>query len=447
MNYFLSKILRISAKYEGNQNRPVSLLLLAILLMYSFPFHVLAQSEPDPLDRYLMIAAEQNPELRAKFLNYQATLKTVPQVGALPDPELAFGWFARPVETRVGAQEARISLTQMFPWFGTLADRQSVAMLKSKVAYEEAREFRNRLFYRVKMKWYELYEIEQTIRILDENISILESFESVALRQYEVAKASQIDVLRIQLDKEDLANRLALLKDDKQLAVQQFSELMNGLESGPAIPDSLRPDSLRLTKQELEIQVLSQNARLMKLDYRSEAAESEINLAQKQGRPDFGLGLDYIFTNERQQMLDDNGKDAVLARASIKVPLYRKKYKALNEQRELELNSIEEQQQSLRNQLLSSMEAGYRDYRDARRKLELYENLQIQRTRQAVDILVSAYATDTDVEFEEILRLQRRLLGYQLNLQQAVVQQSTAVAFLEYLYGRYNKIDEENDEN
>ena len=75
------------------------------------------------LEEYLTMAAENSPMLKAKFNDYLAALETVPQVGALPDPQLAFGYFIQPVQTRVGPQEFRISATQMFPWFGTLNAR------------------------------------------------------------------------------------------------------------------------------------------------------------------------------------------------------------------------------------------------------------------------------------------------------------------------------------
>jgi outer membrane protein, heavy metal efflux system len=45
------------------------------------------------LDDYLLIAAENNPNLKAKYFQYQAALERVPQAGSLPDPQLSFGIF------------------------------------------------------------------------------------------------------------------------------------------------------------------------------------------------------------------------------------------------------------------------------------------------------------------------------------------------------------------
>ena len=104
-------------------------IIILILIGFSAP----AQDE---LDDYLVTAAENNPGLKATFNEYMAALEKVPQAGSLPDPTLAFGFFIRPVETRLGPQQARISATQMFPWFGTLNAKEDVVTEMAKAKYE-----------------------------------------------------------------------------------------------------------------------------------------------------------------------------------------------------------------------------------------------------------------------------------------------------------------------
>ena len=95
--------------------------LLLTICCWLVPTFLLAQ---EPLDVYLKEAAQNNPGLKARYFAYQAALEKVPQVGALPDPQVSFGYFISPVETRVGPQRMRISAMQMFPWLGTLDSQQ-----------------------------------------------------------------------------------------------------------------------------------------------------------------------------------------------------------------------------------------------------------------------------------------------------------------------------------
>ncbi|MGK7370643.1 MAG: TolC family protein, partial [Candidatus Halalkalibacterium sp. M3_1C_030] len=191
---------------SGNQRCQLRFLrrVLALLLLIMLPFKAMAQ-QPDStgsqLDRYLFQAAENNPSLKAEYRNYLSALENVPQVTALPDPELSFGYFINPIETRVGPQQARFGLTQMFPWFGTLHARGDAASEMARARFEGFREARNKLFYNVQKQWYRLYLIDQSIRIMQENINILETFESLAIRRYEAGQVGQVDVLRVQIEK------------------------------------------------------------------------------------------------------------------------------------------------------------------------------------------------------------------------------------------------------
>jgi outer membrane protein TolC len=139
------------------------------------------------LDDYLVEAAENNPGLRARFYVYQAALERVPQVGALPDPQLSFGYYIRPMEFPMGDQRADLTLMQMFPWFGTLAAREDAASRMAMARYEAFLDSKNRLFYDVKSVWYELYELEREIVIMNDNLDLLRELEELSLMRFQSA--------------------------------------------------------------------------------------------------------------------------------------------------------------------------------------------------------------------------------------------------------------------
>ena len=146
---------------------------LSIFLSF-LVLHVNAQNE---LDYYLRIAAENNPGLKAKFTEYNAALEKIPQVGSLPDPTFSFGYFITPIETRVGPQQAKFGINQMFPWFGTLNAQEDVAIQLAKVSYESFEEAKSKLFFDVKSAYFNLYFVKIGIDITRENIAILNTFQ------------------------------------------------------------------------------------------------------------------------------------------------------------------------------------------------------------------------------------------------------------------------------
>ena len=149
--------------------RSLRLVMLLVLGMLSLSAH--AQT----ITHYQQEAAENNPELKAKYQQYLSALEESPIMGTLPDPEVSFSYFIKPIETRVGPQQGRISISQMLPWFGSLKDQRSASDLRAKAAFESFQESRNRIFMQVEQTILEIYELDESIRIVEENQAILNS--------------------------------------------------------------------------------------------------------------------------------------------------------------------------------------------------------------------------------------------------------------------------------
>ena len=86
------------------------------------------------------------------------------------------------------------------------------------------------------------------------------------------------------------------------------------------------------------------------------------------------------------------------------------------------------------NQLSSLFEATYRDYADAERRVKLYQS-QLKLAQRSLNILMTEYS-NAGKSFEEVLRMQRKVLTYGLEIDKARSDKSAATAFIEYLTGR-----------
>ncbi|MGB0346747.1 MAG: TolC family protein [Balneolaceae bacterium] len=410
---------------------------ISILLVLLITSNACGQS----LDEYQSEAALNNPLLRATYNEYLAELQKAPQVSSLPDPEIAFAYFISPIETRLGPQKTRISATQMFPWFGTLGDRETVSLLNAKAKFEVFQERRNQLFYNLEVLWGEIYKSEEQIRIANENLEIVNTLVNISLIKYETGLVPQIDVLRAQIEQEDIKTNIELLKDNQKLLIKRFNELRNvDPNSKITLPQSLPVEESILIEQEEWIALIrAQNPNLNQLRFKEEAANSNIDNARNNGLPSFGIGLDYIATEERSDIpaLTDNGKDAWIARLSIKVPIFRSKYRAQEEEARLQRAATQDRLEARDNQILTDFYTALKDIEDARRRFELFDQKQIQRIEQAVNILLQSYANDNS-QFEEILRLERQRFSYELERVIAHTDEFQSMSYLNYLSGAQN---------
>jgi len=137
------------------------------------------------LDDYLVLAANNNPKLKAAYSQYLAALEKVPQVGSLPDPQASFGFFIKPMELMGGNQLGNIQVMQMFPWFGTLKSAKDEASMMAKAQFEAFKATKAELFFQVKANWYQLMRYDKEIELVRDNVGLLESLEKLALVKFQ----------------------------------------------------------------------------------------------------------------------------------------------------------------------------------------------------------------------------------------------------------------------
>ena len=407
------------------------LLIISILLAITGTL-----SAQEILDKYLQTAANENPALKAKFNGYMASMEVVTQVGALPDPQLAFGYFISPVETRNGPQQAKISLTQMFPWFGTLNTKKDVAIDMAKAKYEAFEDAKSNLFFEVKSSYFDLYFIERGIEVTSNNIRILETFKNLALIKIEAGTGSGVDEIRVEMELTDLENNLMFLKDRWFVHSVKFNNLLNVDDnSNIEIPDTLWTDDLAYSRQVVLDSLKLNNYQLLNFDYMISSFRNKEKLAKKNGLPNISIGVDYIAIGTTDNAMIDpgkNGNDAILfPKIGITIPLYRKKYTAMVKEAVFMQQATEDKKTDKINTLESVFEKAYSEYLDADRRIVLFQK-QLQLAEKAISILESEYATNGK-NFEEILRMEKRVLKYSLELEKARADKQASIAFINYL--------------
>ena len=392
------------------------------------------------LDKYLVLAAEKNPQVRSLFNEYLAALEKVDQEGTLPDPQISFGYFIQPVETRVGAQQAIASFSQMFPWFGTLDAQERVAAERAQARLQLFENAKLELFRDVKITYTELYYLKMAIQVTEENLALLGSFKSIAEVQFESGKTGFSSVLQVEMEEEELESRLAYLQDSRLPLVTEFEELLNEeLQEPLEFPNSLWEEQLLNEKSILQEMILAENPRLEQLEHQARSFEEQLTVAKKMGLPSFTLGGTYTNIAPRTDLdqtmaFPDNGQDAfIFPQIGIRVPLYRKKYKAMRQEAILQQEAVQLKKENLENELETELEQLYRDYVDAVRNVELYNRLTTI-AKQSLELYQTELSTGRN-NVLEIIRMERQLLNYGLELARARTERNKNVYRINYLIG------------
>ena len=383
------------------------------------------------LDSLLRVAQRDNLQLKYLQQQYLAALEKAPQVSQLPDPEVGVGVFVRAPETRVGPQIARIGASQMLPWKGVLDARKDLALASAEPQIQRVEAMRLQILFNVKKAYLQLYRLDKTQDIVRENLRILSVLDRFALSKVESGKGSAADVLRVQLKTEELQQELMLLNNQKA----NFRAALNEMLNAPASATISVLDSFDLAQAPMSRETLSQNIHdkhpvVQMYGLQQEVSRKSLALNQLSAKPSFGVGIDYILVNKRTDMeVPANGKDIIMPRASISIPLNRGKYEAKEREERIVIESLELQKQQAELSFMTVIEQAFTDIEEARLRTDLVQQLR-RITETTISLLQTEYSA-SGRGFDELLRHQMELLSYDQKVLEAVVKSQTAKATIE----------------
>ncbi len=445
----LSRLIKSVASFMIRQLR-TRVFILAFTLL---PFTGLIDIHGQSLDDYLVEAAENNPEVKAYFNEYMSALEKIPQAGALPDPQLAFGFFIKPMELPMGDQRAEISLMQMFPWFGTTGARSDEASQMALARYEAFRDAKNRLFREVKTAWYDLYELEKEIEIVEENIGLLRKLEEITLTRFGASSSGlqpvsgssmrmpantggmqtgMPDVLRVKMEINETENMLENLKELRQPYRARFNGHLNRpLEEEVALPDTVVVSD-KPFKAGINESILNNNPAVRMQDEKVSVYELRRRTAVLEGRPSFGIGLNYmVFSSSSANNASMNGGNMLMPMVTVTIPVFRQKYRAMEREAALMRESAAYRKENMINELSVEVAAARRELSDAERRLKLYSD-QSELAEKTLNIMITSYSTGKE-DFGEVLRVSRQLLDFRLGLLRSAADHERVIAKLEML--------------
>jgi outer membrane protein TolC len=413
----------------------------------------------------------------------------VPQVGSLPDPELTAGIFFSPMELVGGNQLADIRLMQMFPWFGVLKAAKDEMSLMAKAKFELFRDAKLQLCLNVQQTWFEMYKLEHAIAISNKNIEIMHTLERLSLVKFRSSSsaggnasssgsamqsgsssiqisgssgmnamgASQgsssgsapaqpsatmqgssggsglADLYRLQMEVGELENNISLLKNQRTTLIARFNSYLNRPAlSSVMVPDTLKPNSLNIPILAVSDSMLTNNPMLGMLKYEQKSLEARKQMVTKMGYPMVGLGLNYSLINKNPMSTSAmNGKDMIMPMVTVTLPIYRKKYKAVQTETDLLKAATMHGIQATANSLQAEYYEVVQNYQDAQGRMELYKN-QYQLASQTLNILMKSFSSSGS-GLTDLLRVRQQTLDYGLKQVDAVADYNIAIARLQRL--------------
>ncbi|PCI11512.1 hypothetical protein COB72_00915 [bacterium] len=387
-------------------------------------------------ESYIRYALYHNPEVERAYQSWQAAAARIPQLASLPDPRLNIGFFLNEVETRVGPQQARVGIQQSFPWISKLRDRQDAGAKAALAAWNQYIAAQLNTTQRVLSTLHDLSYLDSVIKITDENLILLRSFEDIVRTQYRLSASSHSQLIRIQLERAQLEDRLVGFESLRPVYIAMLNAVLN--RSSQTDVDIAFELPIRVATQNAEQLfelAFDSNPNLQTLNHRIEQARINTQLAHKQRYPDFTIGLDYIITDQAaNSSVSESGDDPVMLSFGLSLPIWQDKYAAAKREAIANRLALSREFDTNTNMLSAQIARALFEHTDAARRADLYNNTLIPKAQESLAASIVAFKTG-NAQFIDLIDTQRTLLEFSLAAHNAIAEQGKSLAMLNTLVG------------
>ena len=363
------------------------------------PADRLAETIEDPQLRALIRETlDRNPELRSRLAEARATAGRALEAKGLPDPILATTAWVQGPETRTGPQVLTLSWTQPLPWLGKLDSEAEAGRLEAQAQLAEAEALRLELVTGVRRLYYELAFLARQRAVAEDFLDHLLKHETLSRSRYSTGIGSSQDVLKIQAEI-TMAEMLILDIGKRRVEVEQK---INRLRDRPASVVILPPalpvaESVALDYDALVTRSRMRRPEIAAAEDRIAANQARQKRAEKQAKPDFGVGLTYTFVDRREDVAGEllppegNGDDIIGFRGAISIPLWRDKNSAALLAAEAHETAVRERRRSIEASIESALGDLVQRIPLTWQQLRLLQDILIQQAKEGLRSAQSSY--------------------------------------------------------
>ncbi len=386
------------------------------------PFEALPQLEA--------LALTSNPTLQRLRQQVEAAKARADYVGKLPDPAVGANVFVTPIETAAGSQRANLTVMQLLPWLARLDAQTQQACLEAMAIQQKYEVERLKVISDLRSASYRLYVIGKEIESTRANQELLKNLIDAASGMIDVGRASPADVRLGTVEYGKLEERLLTLRQQLASTKAELNRLVGRDAAAPVqILQQLNVTLPEWSHAMLRQLALDNQPAIAAAQIRARASQWGIEVARLRRRPDLTLSASWfaIEDNRLPSSVVNVGEDAWSLGAQITIPLWRRKYDAMEREAHWKeaasLVSVEEVTQRV-DALLRDL---WEQARSAHETAELYRGTILPEAKQTLDVDTRSYAEGT-VQFDRVLQDFGSLLTLELGYHRAIGQLATALA-------------------
>lgn len=387
------------------------------------------------LGRYVAHALAQSPAVREAYATWQATVHTAAGAGALPEPTIGFTAFLRSVETRVGPQQARVSVQQSLPWPTSLTGQQQAAVAEAQAAQSRFDAVTLATRAHVERRYHALWALRATRDTHRRHLDVLADLAETLRARVEIGAATLADLQQLDLSRARLSDSVQSMSA-RERSFKASLRAAVGLADAADLPtvDPPAPPAVPSLDADALVQMSLQHPDLQGAMAAVQRAQAEARVAGSQRLPGLTVGADWIVTGPSASPISDSGKDAVMVGLGVQVPLWQGSYARDVAAARSRVHAGEAHAEGLRLAAMSAVHDADVRVRDSARRVQLIQDTLLPQADVTYTALLGSY-TVGDATIAQVLLAQRDVLELQVQADEARVAHANAWADLHALCG------------
>jgi cobalt-zinc-cadmium efflux system outer membrane protein len=353
-----------------------------------------------PLADFLKYAMLNHPQIEADYYDWSASVERITVERSMPDPKLTFQAYIQRTLTSLMP-----GLMQDFPGAGKLQAAGNAAAAESAVKYFAFESSVLNTAFSVKQAYYQLWFLNEKIRINRQTLGLLSDLEKIARVENEAGRATLQDVYRAQIEREQMTTEIANLEDSRRPLIAQFKAALGLTREQPDPPQPAQFESAPLDPdgEALLDTAFARNPRLKSMAAEVRLAEAQIAAARKSKVPDFSAGLQAeVYT-----------PPFYWPSGTMTLPIWRDKIAAQIAAAQAGKRAAEARLTAGQIGLTVDFAMKMYDYREATRTVSLLRDQLIPKASTSLEMTRAGYLSG-QVNFFDLLDAERTLFNFQL---------------------------------
>ena len=389
-----------------------------------------------------VLALLRSPAIMSAGKRMRAAIEKYSQVSAVDDILRRYSAFVEGVTTGIGAMPGHGGGAAQFPFPGTLALKGRIVTQEVLAAREHLEGARRDAVTAARKRHWRLWFLHQAVSITDRTIGLLRELEQVSITRYEAGRTSFQDVIKVQLQRELLDERLATLREQLLTTHMELREVLH-------LPPDTRIGVPRVNLGDADVPALASlyegallhRQELRRLRARLAKMDAMIEMAETMLLPALDMGLSRYKDHAIRQVGSQAdratpGADTAAAAAAgrPKRPWFGFRDSYLREMRQKRL-AMHDELERMQDATLAAVRRKWFSLDQAAREKRLYQDTIVQLSEAALEVSTSGYESDR-VAFADVIASYTLWLDSNLALAEKRSAYGASLAELEQAVGR-----------